>query len=164
MNITPPRTTTTTGKLSKINLNPKVWGPPYWFFLHTLCFTYPNNPNDAMKKKYYDTLMNFDLFIPHSDIAGVYRYLLNKYPLKPYLDNKEDLVKWGWLVHNSVNDLLEKNILTIEEFYEDYFQQYQTPKDQLWTTVKRNQKFIIFPLFFCLLFFIIYYYRVYQWR
>ncbi len=148
-------------KLQKINLNPKIWGPHYWFFLHTLCFTYPSNPNDVIKRRYYDILMNFDLFIPHCEIAGVYRYLVNKYPIKPHLDTKEDLVKWGWMIHNNVNDLLEKNILTLDEFYEDYFHQFQTPKDQFITSLRKQIKYIFFPLFFCVFIFVIYYFRMY---
>ena len=32
----------------------KVWGPHYWFVLHTIALRYPKNPNDVTKKKYYD--------------------------------------------------------------------------------------------------------------
>ena len=32
-------------------LNPKVWGPHYWFVLHTIANTYPLSPNDVTKKK-----------------------------------------------------------------------------------------------------------------
>ena len=29
------------------NLDPKVWGPKFWFFLHTISLTYPNYKNSA---------------------------------------------------------------------------------------------------------------------
>ena len=35
-------------------LDPKVWGPHYWFFLHTIALTYPILPNEVMRKKYYN--------------------------------------------------------------------------------------------------------------
>ena len=28
----------------------KVWGPHYWFVLHTIALRYPKNPNDVTKK------------------------------------------------------------------------------------------------------------------
>ena len=28
-------------------LDPKVWGPFYWFVLHTIALTYPLNPNET---------------------------------------------------------------------------------------------------------------------
>ena len=34
-----------------MNLDPKIWGPHYWFFLDTIAMTYPNHPNAVTKKK-----------------------------------------------------------------------------------------------------------------
>ena len=31
-------------------LDSNVWGPHYWFFLHTIALTYPHNPNEVVKK------------------------------------------------------------------------------------------------------------------
>ena len=45
-------------------LNPKVWGPHYWFVLHTIALTYPLHPNETIKKKYYDLINNLPIFIP----------------------------------------------------------------------------------------------------
>ena len=35
-------------------LDPTIWGPKYWFFLHTVAMTYPHRPNDVSKRKYYE--------------------------------------------------------------------------------------------------------------
>ena len=40
-------------------LDPKIWGPHYWFFLHTLASTYPHTPNEVVRKKYYDFIQNY---------------------------------------------------------------------------------------------------------
>jgi hypothetical protein len=47
-----------------VYLDPKVWGPHYWFFLHTLAMTYPHHPNAVTKKKYYEFVQNLPLFLP----------------------------------------------------------------------------------------------------
>ena len=62
-------------------------------------------------------------------MASYYRYLLHQYPLKPYLDKKEDLVKWVWYIHNKVNDKLEKKRVSLEEFYESYYAKYKNPEE-----------------------------------
>ena len=31
-------------------MDPKIWGPPGWLFLHTLTFNYPNNPTKEEKE------------------------------------------------------------------------------------------------------------------
>ena len=33
-------------------LDPKIWGPQYWFVLHTIALNYPLYPNETIKKKY----------------------------------------------------------------------------------------------------------------
>lgn len=112
-----------------MKLDPTIWGPHYWFFLHTLAFCYPIKPTDPVKKRYYELLQNFDLYIPHPQVASYYRSLLHLYPLKPYLDKKEDLVKWVWYIHNKVNDKLEKKRVSLEEFYESYHAKYKHPQE-----------------------------------
>jgi hypothetical protein len=145
---------------NNINLDPTVWGPHYWFFLHTAVFTYPINPTDAVKKRYYELLHNFDMYIPHKKVASYYRHLLTIYPLKPYLDKKEDLVKWVWYIHNKVNDKLEKKRITLEEFYENYYAKYNTSEDIF--KLKVAKYFVLalsIVIAICGLYFMYYYYE-----
>ena len=44
--------------------DPTIWGPPFWFFLHTISLKYPNHPSTVMKKKYYDFFRNLSDFLP----------------------------------------------------------------------------------------------------
>ena len=138
-----------------MKLDPDVWGPHYWFFLHTCAFNYPKNPNDTIRKKYYDMLQNFDLYIPHTDVAKYYRLLLDKYPLKPYLDSKEDLVKWTWYIHNKVNQKLEKKTYSLKEFYEDYYKQYTAKKEN---NIMYYIKYAVIIAFIMILIYFIYIY------
>jgi hypothetical protein len=63
-------------------LDPKVWGPFYWFVLHTIALTYPTHPNDVIKKKYYDFIQNLPLFLPVPEIGNIFTSLLDKYPVR----------------------------------------------------------------------------------
>ena len=36
-------------KNKEFNLDPDIWGPPTWIFLHSLAFGYPKNPTKAVK-------------------------------------------------------------------------------------------------------------------
>ena len=97
-----------------------VWGPKYWYVLHMMAFHYPLNPNKVTKKKYYDTIMNFPLFIPHSAMGNNFSKLLDKYPVTPYLDSRESFIKWTHFIHNRVNESLEKPKFPYSEFVENY--------------------------------------------
>lgn len=103
-----------------------VWGPKYWYVLHMMAFHYPLNPNKVTKKKYYDTIMNFPLFIPHQEMGNKFSKLLDKYPVTPYLDSRESFIKWTHFIHNRVNESLEKPTLPYSEFIE----MYKNPKDE----------------------------------
>ena len=89
-----------------MNLNPKIWGPHYWFFLDTVAMTYPNHPNAVTKKKYYEFVQNIPLFIPVENMASEFSKLLDKYPVVPYLDNRESFILWIWFIHNKINEKL----------------------------------------------------------
>ena len=54
--------------------DPKVWGPHYWFFLHTIAESYPMHPNDVTKKKYYDLIHLAQLFLLHKTHTVILSY------------------------------------------------------------------------------------------
>lgn len=111
-----------------MNLNPDIWGPHYWFMLHTIAFHYPRHPNDVTKKKYYDFISNIPLFIPVESIAGDFSKLIDLYPISPYLDSRESFIKWIHFIHNKINEKLEKPKISLEEFYIEYYEKFK-PKD-----------------------------------
>jgi hypothetical protein len=114
-----------------IYLDPKIWGPHYWYFLHTIALSYPNYPNAVTKKKYYELIQNFPLFIPVEQISKEFSHLLDNYPIQPYLDKRESFVKWTWFIHNKVNEKLEKPILSLEDFYIQYYEEYKSTIEKI---------------------------------
>lgn len=116
-----------------MGLDPKIWGPHYWFFLHTVALSYPKIPNEITKKKYYDFIQNFPLFIPIEDIGNTFSRLIDNYPVTPYLDSRESFIRWVHFIHNKINFALKLPELTMEEAMTIYYENYK-PK-----TVKDNQ-------------------------
>ncbi len=109
-------------------LDPSVWGPHFWFFLHTLAISYPHHPNTITKKNYYELIQNLPLFIPNETIGHDFVKMLDDYPITAYLDNRESLIKWMHFIHNKINEKLEKPKITMNEFYLRYYEEYK-PKD-----------------------------------
>jgi hypothetical protein len=106
-------------------LDPNVWGPHYWFFLHTISMTYPHHPNAVTKKKYYEFIQNLPLFIPIETMSSEFSKLIDQYPITPYLDNRESFVRWVWFIHNKINQKLEKPTITLSAFHEKYYEAYK---------------------------------------
>jgi hypothetical protein len=113
-----------------VYLDPKVWGPHYWFFLHTLAMTYPEHPNSVSKKKYYEFIQNLPLFLPVEKISKEFSKLIEEYPINPYLDNRESFVRWMHFIHNKVNDKLEKPNISLNEFFIKYYEEYKTQNEK----------------------------------
>ena len=123
-------------------LDPKIWGPHYWFFLHTISMSYPIHPNAVTKKKYYDFVQNIPLFIPVESMAGEFSKLLDQYPVQPYLDNKESFIRWMWFIHNKINIKLEKPQISLNDFYVNYYEEYKPINEKMSEYYKIRGKLI----------------------
>jgi len=144
------------------NLNPQIWGKHYWFFLHTVAYKYPLSPNEVTKRKYYDLISNFPIFIPDEDISNHFARLLDKYPITPYLVSRESFIRWVWFIHNKINRMLNKDEIDLYESIDKYMEQYNTPIDNLqdwWLGKYYNKRIIYFMIIFILIIIIYNYYK-----
>ena len=123
-------------------LDPKIWGPHYWFFIHTVAMTYPIRPNAVTKKKYYEFIQNLPLFIPVESLSGEFSKLIDKYPVTPYLDNRESLIRWTHFIHNKINQKLEKPQISLSEFYIKYYEEYKSQNVKMVEYYKIREKAI----------------------
>ena len=134
-----------------MNLDPDIWGPHYWFMLHTTALNYPTHPNTTTKKKFYDFIHNLPLFIPHRDISDAFTNVLDKYPLTPYLENKKSFMKWMHFVHNHINKTLNKPPLDYYEAIDKYYNHYKPKRIIDVDTIKFRDKMIYVGLIVILL-------------
>ena len=94
-------------------LEPKIWGPHYWFVLNTIVLHYPKSPNKSIKKKYYNLIQNVPLFLPNMNIKKKFYDLLNEFPVSPYLDTRESFTRWIHFIHNKINKSMGKNEISL---------------------------------------------------
>ena len=143
---------------STVYLDPKIWGPHYWFFLHTVAMTYPNHPNAVTKKKYYEFIQNLPLFIPVEQISKEFERLIDKYPITPYLDNRDSFVRWVHFIHNKINEKLEKPQISLDDFFVLYYNQYKSQNEKIAEHYKLRQKFMYIGILVAILYLIYYLY------
>ena len=143
-------------KKNSSTFNPEVWGPHYWFFIHTMAFTYPIYPTSMTKKKYYEFIHSLPLFIPVESISKNFAKLLDKYPVTPYLDNRDTFLRWTHFIHNKINQKLEKPKISFKQFYNQYHQEYKTNNVKMmeYTKLRRHITYVVLIV---LLFIFIYY-------
>lgn len=97
-------------------MKPEVWGPKTWFLLHSVTLEYPENPKDEDKQNFKDFIQSFQKIIPCLKCRENFKNHLTENPLtSEILATRQKVVKWMIDVHNSVNKMTNKPILTYEE-------------------------------------------------
>jgi len=92
-------------------MDPNIWGPHYWYVLHSIAKTYPLHPTQVSRKKYYEFILNIPLFLPDKDMGDNFAKMLDKYPVTPYLNTRKSLMKWMHFIHNKINGSLGKEVI-----------------------------------------------------
>ena len=141
-----------------MNLNPEIWGPHYWFFLHTITMSYPKYPNTVTKKKYYEFIQNIPLFIPIESISSEFSKLIDQYPVSPYLDSRESFIRWMHFIHNKINEKLEKKTISLNDFYVQYYEHYKPTDVKLKEYFQWKRKIIYVGIIFFFIYLIYYFY------
>jgi FAD-linked sulfhydryl oxidase len=136
----------------------EIWGPHYWFFLHSVAESYPQHVNDVTKRKYYDLIQNMPLFIPDSEIGDKFSKMIDRYPVSPYLDNRDSFVRWMHFIHNKINMKLGKRELSLPMALERYRAEYK-PKPLVLSEKINMRKHYIHAVLILLLLILIYIYH-----
>jgi hypothetical protein len=139
--------------------DPDVWGPHYWFFLHTIAESYPKNPNDVTKRKYYDFIQNMPLFIPIEEMGNKFSEILDRYPVSPYLDNRDSFVRWVHFIHNKFNVLLGKREITLPQALDNYRNEYKPKPVRLSEKLNLKKHYIHLAVILTCVFLIYVYYE-----
>lgn len=139
-----------------MTLDPAIWGPHYWFFIYTLAISYPKKANSVLKKKYYDFIQNLPIFIPDLKIGNKFSQYLDKYPIEPYLDTRENFIKWVHFIHNKMNKQLGKEEISYIQAMNDYYSLYK-PKEIILKEELKKKRQIYFGIILLFLFILSYY-------
>ncbi len=95
-----------------MKLQPAVWGPFFWHTFHIVALAYPSSPSYAQKRAAKEFFESFTQLIPCAICKEHYTQNLQKLPISPHLDRREDLFRWTVTIHNEVNKSLGKPLVT----------------------------------------------------
>jgi hypothetical protein len=107
-----------------MKLQYKIWSPHLWFSLITLSFSIPNNPSDLLKKQYFAYINNLPTFYPYDKFNEHFEKLLVKYPVTPYLDNKNTFLKWIHFIKEKTDIIYGYKPITMRQFLSEYYNHY----------------------------------------
>jgi len=110
----------------ELAMNTKVWGPPTWFFLHSMAMSYPkkininNKRHVVLKEKMYNLLSSLGYILPCPICGESYNYYITQsdYQIWNYLDSRKNLTYFIYKIHNLVNEKLGVPSCDIPTYYE----------------------------------------------
>ena len=100
-------------------MDPTVWGPSFWFVLHTVSLNYPERPTYVEKRTHHDFYRIVQHILPCEACRRHYKELFATYPIEPFLTSKQSLVTWVVMIHNQVNKRLGKPLDMKQTLSED---------------------------------------------
>ncbi len=96
------------------------------------------------------------MFIPDYKTSKSFEALINKYPVTPYLDNRNSFVRWINFIHNQVNISLKKPKVLLKDALYNYYLQYLPEKKPFLS----KDKIIYVSLVLLFLLIILYLYQI----
>jgi hypothetical protein len=103
------------------NINPDRWGSHLWRFGHYLTLAYPDNPTEEDKKYIKEFFTLLQNILPCEKCRLNYSNHLAQTPLSDeILNNRDMLIVWFFNLHNKVNVLTNKPVMTKQQFIDDY--------------------------------------------
>ena len=82
-------------------MNQNIWGPHFWFMLHSISFNYPINPTEENKKDIKKFLLMLPKVLPCSKCCKNFKKNLIEMPIK--YNSRLELFKWLIDIHNEIN-------------------------------------------------------------
>ena len=103
------------------NIDPKIWGPGLWNFLHYITLSYPENPTVIEKSYMQNFFTSLTNIIPCEKCRQNFASYLKITPLDDsILCSNYNLVKWLFDIHNKVNVSTNKHELSYDDFIKLY--------------------------------------------
>ena len=108
-------------------MDPKIWGPKLWFFIHTIALNFPDNPSFEDIKNYEMFFENLKYIIPCEACRLHYTQRLAANPVSKYLTDSNTIFIYTIDLHNEVNKSLGKKIYSYEAVAKLYKNHYNKP-------------------------------------
>lgn len=97
-------------------MDPNIWGPHAWTFLHNITLAYPKNPTESNKINIQKFIINMGHVLPCHKCKINFKDHLKDYPLtEKVISCRKELIEWLIDIHNCVNISNSKRVLSYTE-------------------------------------------------
>lgn len=113
-----------------MGVDPLIWGPTLWKYLHSIAINYPDIPDKTWKIKYYNFVWTLCETIPCDMCRNHFRKFLvmgsktvKKFSYEILVDRRT-FFKWTYDVHNFVNSQIPNKKKTKQLSYNEVVKMY----------------------------------------
>lgn len=108
--------------------SPEIWGSHFWKTLEFITTTYPKNPTTEDIQNYKSFFILFGKVLPCNQCSINYENHLDLFSLEKSLNSRQELIKFLIDLHNKVNKMNNKKVLSYEEAIEKINKNIKTIK------------------------------------
>jgi hypothetical protein len=113
-------------------MKPTIWGKYMWMSIHLIALGYPNNPTQEVKNAYYSYFNELHKVIPCVACSNNYVRHIAEMPLtEQVLSSRNNLFDWTINLHNVVNKMLGKEVISKEHAYTIFTSQITKQNDAM---------------------------------
>lgn len=105
-------------------MNPDMWGPKAWFFIHSVTFSYPIKPTSDDISSMKQFIQSIGDWLPCILCKRHYLKRLEEIDLKSATSSRISLIKFFIDIHNEINLINGKRAYTYKEVTELYQKHY----------------------------------------
>jgi hypothetical protein len=134
-------------------MKPEIWGPSTWVFLHSITLNYPDSPTTEDKHNITSFFEYIGKVLPCDKCKVNFQSHLEKTPITDQVvSSRKNLVLWLIDIHNSVNRMNNKPVLSHEEALRKIITRYYCDNQYIiWVTV-----FLLIFVILCVIAIIVY--------
>jgi len=115
-------------------MNQNIWGKSAWIFIHSIAVNYPKDPTPTEKENTISFFHSLGDILPCRYCRKHYKDNLKKLPVNA--NSKIDLLYWTIDIHNEVNKITNKKVLSREEALQTILSMYKKyPNNPEWYQV-----------------------------
>merc|ERR1712232_565051 len=104
--------------------SPKVWGPPTWFFLHSMTLALPEKVPEDKQVAIENLMESLTKLLPCPSCGVHLGEHMQQIPLDPHIGKRDSMVQWMVDIHNLVNKDVGKSEVTKDEMMKEYREAY----------------------------------------
>ncbi len=101
-------------------MEPYLWGPSLWVFLHLLTMEYPDKPSNSDILIHSEFLNSLSKILPCQLCRDEFSKQIKSQPLNTVLGSKKTYIKFMFDVHNDVNKRNFKPAMDYDDFIKLY--------------------------------------------